>query len=156
MPLPNKIIMTLFYILPLSGVTYTFGKMLHRQLIEWKKKKGTDSRDTYEYVKLIAIFIMFVWGCCLCIFFIVSFWFSNVEIPKTLNIVCLILIIPYFMGMFVLYGLSRAVAAGSGSATGILKGLSDILAEKPSEPNKKIGKHNKASEPDGKKLGGLR
>ncbi|WP_152971832.1 hypothetical protein [Desulfatitalea tepidiphila] len=122
------LIPTLFYILPVAGATYTIGKIFYRQIVDFKKTQESGSTNFYGFIKLVGIFIFLVWGCLLSIFLIVVFWFPNIEIPKSIRITGLFLLIPYILCVGALYGLTRVIESGAGSATGILKGLTDMVS----------------------------
>jgi hypothetical protein len=127
---------TIFYILPIAGATYTIGKIFHRQIIAFIGMKENSSKSFYVFAKLTGTFILLIWGCLLCFFLIVAFWFPSIEIPKSLKIAGLILLIPYIICTGALYGLSRAVAGGAGSVTGVLKGLTDMVSKEQSNKKK--------------------
>jgi hypothetical protein len=130
------LIPTIFYILPVGGATYTIGKMFYRQLIGIKESQEIGSARFSDLLKPFGTFILLIWGFLLCIFMIVTFWFPSIQMPKIIGIIGLILLVPYLVCVGALYGLSKAVTSGVGSATGVIKDLTDMVSEEQSEKKK--------------------
>ena len=62
-------------------------------------------------------------------------WVPSIEFPLIVKIIFFILLIPFFCFISVLGGLTRAVAAGRGSVTGILNEFIEMVNEKPKDKN---------------------
>lgn len=122
------IIPTLLYILPVAGGTYTSLKLLYRFVRSLQNKRKMRLANFVDYLKPIGMFLVSIWGFILFGFMALWFWFPEVELSQNARTIGIIIIVPYIVVVGSLYGLSRAVAGGAGSATGVLKGVSDIIS----------------------------
>ena len=113
------IIPTLLYMLPVGGATYTVLKLLYKQLHEILRKRKLKTDNIWDYLKPFGMAIVSIWGLTIFLFLAMRFWFPPVELSQSLKVIGIIILIPYFIVVGALYGLSRAVAGGAGSATGI-------------------------------------
>ena len=63
-------------------------------------------------------------------------WIPSIQFSPIVKIIFLILMVPFMCCLAALGGLSKAVEAGAGSATGILNELKDMASEKPNDKKK--------------------
>ena len=84
----------------------------------------------------------------------IRFWFPSIELPFPWNVVGTVLFFLYFGAFGILYGLGEA-GHGGVSPSSVLKGLHSMVFKSEST-NENLKEHNKASEPDEKKLGDFR
>ena len=122
------LIPTFFYMLPVAGATYTSLKLLFRFARSLLNKIQIKSANVVDYLKPLGMIIVSIWGLIMFSFMALCFWFPNVEIPQNVRAVGIIILVPYIIVVGSLYGLSRAVASGAGSATGILSDMSDMIS----------------------------
>jgi hypothetical protein len=73
---------------------------------------------------------LIVSGGFLSITLFIVFWFPKIALPDILRNTSVILFFPYWICFFIFYGLSKAVAAGYGSASGLLNKFFDIISNK--------------------------
>ena len=122
------LIPTLLYMLPVAGATYTSLKLLYRFVRSLLNKRKLELANVIDYVKPIGMILVSIWGFIMFSFMALWFWFPTIEIPQNLRIIGIIFLVPYIIVVGSLYGLSRTVASGAGSATGVLSGVSDIIS----------------------------
>jgi hypothetical protein len=122
------LIPTLLYMLPVAGATYTSLKLLYRFVRSLLDKRKSESANVVDYLKPLGMTIVSIWGFIMFSFMALCFWFPTVEIPQNVRTIGIIILVPYIIVVGSLYGLSRAVASGAGSATGILSDVSDMIS----------------------------
>lgn len=126
--LVRKILYTIFFILPVAASTRWLLKVLlvlvKRRILPVHKKT-----DKSEIAITVIVFVLFVLGLFLCFFMVLTMFFPSYELPLNVRIFGVILAMLFFGCIGVLYGLGRAVAAGAGSATGILNRLFRMISE---------------------------
>ena len=126
---------TVFIILPILGMTYTLAKSFIRGVITLSQQLKNESVSLPIFAVLSLLLILIVSGGFLSITSIIVFWFPKIALPDIIRNISVILIFPYWICFFILYGLNRAVAAGYGSATGLLNKFFDIVSNKSGGEN---------------------
>ena len=127
---------TVFIILPIVGMTYTLAKSFIRGIINLNHQRKDKSVSLPIFAGLSFLLVLIVSGAFLSITSIIIFWFPKIDLPDTIRNISIILLFPYWIFFFILYGLNRAVAAGYGSASGLLNKFFDIIS------NKSVGESN--------------
>jgi len=126
---------SIFFVLPVVGATIWLLNYLARQIKHLKKLNYSEStgkkiRKRIKILSVVSTLMLF-----LCFFLIWWHYFPSVNIPRIFRLIELILYLVFFGCLGVLYGLGKAVAAGAGSATGILNRLFDMISDKNDFPN---------------------
>jgi hypothetical protein len=121
---------SIFFILPVAGATLWLTKLLFKYILNRKKLRDCKTTSKSELLFIILGFITSTLGVFLCLFMAVTMFFPSYEISKITKVFGGILSMLYFGFICFLYGLGRTVAAGAGSATGILNKLVNILSVK--------------------------
>jgi H+/Cl- antiporter ClcA len=121
---------TVLIILPILGMTYTLAKSFIRGVITLSQQLKNESVSLPIFAILCLLLILIVSGGFLSITLIILFWFPKIDLPDIVRNISVILLFPYGICFFIFYGLSRAVAAGYGSASGLLNKVFDIVSNK--------------------------
>jgi len=123
--------------LPVGGATYTVLRLLYKQLLELLRKRRLKTAIIWDYLKPFGMAIVSIWGLAIFLFLAMRIWFPSIELPQRLKIIGIIILIPYFIVVGALYGLSRAVAGGAGSASGIISDVTDMISDDKNRNDKK-------------------
>ncbi len=116
----EKILPSLFYILPLGGVAYSLYKFRNKQKDIMKVLTEDHPKRKSISIKMNLSLIGAFAATILCILWICLIWIPNIEFPYFIRIVFIVLMVPFLICGALIGGLGKAVEAGAGSATGIL------------------------------------
>jgi hypothetical protein len=122
------LIPTLLYMLPVAGATFTSFKLLYRFVRCLLHKRKSESANVVDYLKPAGMILVSIWGIIMFSFMALCFWFPTIDISQNVRTIGIIILVPYIIVVGSLYGLSRAVASGAGSATGVISGMSDMIS----------------------------
>ena len=126
--------------LPAAGATCAVIKLFYNYAVELKNKRQRGSVETNDYLKLFSMMLVSIWGIAILSFMVMWFWFPTIEMPQSIRIVGFIVIVPYLIVVGALHGLSRVVAGGAGSATGVINSLLGRPVKTFRKKNKSPGK----------------
>ena len=115
----DNILMSLLYILPIGGASYTLFKYCIVQFRVWKKGSANVEVLKSAGFKMILSFIGGFAAVTLGVLWLFMVWVPSIEFPPIVKIIFFILMVPFMCCIAALGGLSKVVEAGAGSATGV-------------------------------------
>ena len=136
----DKIFMSLFYILPIGGASYTLFRYCLGQSVVWRNSSINKEIVKSAKTKMILSFIAAMAAMTLGLLWLYMVWIPSIQFPLVVKIIFFILMIPFMCCLAALGGLGKAVQAGTGSVTGVLKGLSSMVSDSYGDKNNKDGK----------------
>ncbi len=135
----------IFFILPVAGATLWLFKVLVKNVCNTKDWENYETEYKSIVIKIALVSLPVLLGLFLCFFMAWLIFFPSFKLPILVKILGFILYAVFWGCTGILYGLGRAVAAGTGSATGILDKLFKIMSEKNTSLNKNFNMNNQTT-----------
>ena len=129
---------TIFFIVPVAGVTLWLFKVLGGYINDLKSLRDNNTLYRPTVVKITLTSVSILLGLFLCLFMTWLIFFPSFKIPKIVKIFGFILYAGFWGCTGILYGLGKAVSAGAGSVTGILNKLFNTISEKDNPQNQNL------------------
>ncbi len=128
-----KILITLIFIIPISGASYTLFKYSYRYNILRKKNLNNKELSKSTMLKMFFSFIAGIAGSTLAVLWLIILWVPNVQLPLYMKIIFGVLVIHFGIFLSLLGGLAKTMEAGGSSVSGVMNSLSNKISQDSSD-----------------------